>query len=674
MAQHDAHVDPEMKLVRAHGNSGAGNTAAMGNSNAIDHSYKTAPVITGDAAERLGEGVIPQRAVYGGILSQVIDGEECESSIPKLYINTNAPFSAVICGLQGSGKSHSTSVLLESCLIKDERLGFLPQPLSAVVFHFDSAAGGNRVRPCEAAYLSTLDPELGEEARPPKVTVLVLPKTMKVMQEVYASLPNVEVKPLHFALADISGERLLSMMKVDDGNNMPLYMELIMTILRDMDEFDYSEFRERLKGHKLNGSQKAMLNIRLALLESCLKDGDATNSVSTHFSKGRLTIIDLSSPFMNSSSACSFFDIILGLYLEAELDTGKLVVLDEAHKYLGDGGGSEKLTESLLAVIRQERHLNTRVIISTQEPTVVPAKFLELSSFIVAHRFSSPQWLQHLYSHISISKTSQDELFSKIIGLQTGQALLFAPSGLGVSNKSTLMGTLSTWDNGRKDAEQLTPLGQGYLKVHSRQRITLDGGRSLLATAASAKVVYCDDTHEVDSGLKNSSDDPNDTHKSVVGNGWTPKPTPQTSVAQDWGRADDWGTPAGNLGATWSDHGTSSNDWKATAEDWGGGIAVKAANDWAAPPSTQVDTSSRVLDRSPFIPLLTVLARAKRESGTARLTWSMAASVIKDEFPNAFVGKFGRHVKAAEDAGLVTSSGSLVAHPWVESIVDTGND
>jgi hypothetical protein len=38
------------------------------------------------------------------------------------------------------------------------------------------------------------------------------------MREVYAPLPNVKVAPLHFATDDISGDRLLAMMKVDsDG-------------------------------------------------------------------------------------------------------------------------------------------------------------------------------------------------------------------------------------------------------------------------------------------------------------------------------------------------------------------------------------------------------------------------------------------------------------------------
>lgn len=36
---------------------------------------------------------------------------------------------------------------------------------------------------------------------------------------------------------------------------------------------------------------------------------------------------------MDGSSACEFFDLILGLFIEADVDAaGKLIVLDEAHK------------------------------------------------------------------------------------------------------------------------------------------------------------------------------------------------------------------------------------------------------------------------------------------------------------------------------------------------------
>lgn len=146
-----------------------------------------------------------------------------------------------------------------------------------------------------------------------------------------------------------------------------------MTILRSMEQFDYKVFRDKLKAQNFSSSQMAMLSLRLSLLDACLKGGNATNRVSTHFRQGHLTIIEyatfyippfctatnirlgrsLSSPFMDSSSACSFFDIILGLFVGVRtVSSAKLIgtplfifscvnilllnygrtVLDEAHK------------------------------------------------------------------------------------------------------------------------------------------------------------------------------------------------------------------------------------------------------------------------------------------------------------------------------------------------------
>ena len=74
---------------------------------------------------------------------------------------------------------------------------------------------------------------------------------------------------------------------------MPLYMEAIMSILRSMEsKFDYVQFREQLKAQKFNPGQKAMLNLRLSLLDGCLNEGTLENRVSTHFRMGQLTIIE----------------------------------------------------------------------------------------------------------------------------------------------------------------------------------------------------------------------------------------------------------------------------------------------------------------------------------------------------------------------------------------------
>ena len=74
---------------------------------------------------------------------------------------------------------------------------------------------------------------------------------------------------------------------------MPLYMEALMSILRSVeDDFDYAAFRKQLSTMKFNGGQKAMLNLRLSLLDTCMKGGNASNRASTHFRAGRLTIIE----------------------------------------------------------------------------------------------------------------------------------------------------------------------------------------------------------------------------------------------------------------------------------------------------------------------------------------------------------------------------------------------
>lgn len=170
---------------------------------------------------------------------------------------------------------------------------------------------------------------------------------------------------------------------------------------------------------------------------------------------------------MDSTSACDYFDLILWMFIETPIQTsGKIIVLDEAHKYLN--GITTRFTESLLSVIRLQRHLGTRLLISTQEPTIVPSNFLSLCSFIIAHRFSSQKWLDYLKSHVP---TSDLNWFDKVLSLQTGEALFFAPSSLTV--RSAVLNNRS--------GRLITPLGKGYLHICTRKRITADGGLSVVA-------------------------------------------------------------------------------------------------------------------------------------------------------------------------------------------------
>ena len=138
-------------------------------------------------------------------------------------------------------------------------------------------------------------------------------------------------------------------------------------------------------------------------------------------------------------------------------------------------------TDNLLSVIRQQRHQATRVIIATQEPTISPA-LLDLSSMTIVHRFTSPVWLRALKSHLAgISPFEADddnggrdikEIFRKIVGLETGEALLFSPSTMLKIDMDGTAGNISI---------QNEKLGMGYAKIRVRKRLTADGGRSVMA-------------------------------------------------------------------------------------------------------------------------------------------------------------------------------------------------
>jgi hypothetical protein len=75
---------------------------------------------------------------------------------------------------------------------------------------------------------------------------------------------------------------------------MPLYMEVILDILRYTQTFAYNTFRKRLdkESKSFSTNQQAMLNLRLRLLDSCLKNGNASNRISSHFKPGRLVIVE----------------------------------------------------------------------------------------------------------------------------------------------------------------------------------------------------------------------------------------------------------------------------------------------------------------------------------------------------------------------------------------------
>ncbi|KAG9033500.1 hypothetical protein FS837_002445 [Tulasnella sp. UAMH 9824] len=399
------------------------------------HEIITAPLITRDAFV-FGEGLlkaVPQYGVLGSILSVNAQGRKEEFTDKRMYLNTvrplltalskhhsnsiafirNAPFSAVVCGVQGSGKSHTVGVLLESMMIpNDTRLGALQKPLSGLVLHFGESGAG--AQPCEAAYQCTSnDPKV----KPPKVVVYVSPSQLRTMGNLYGSVfgNKVNVLPLKIEHDELNAQSILSMMSVSTSGESPLYIQIILTLLRDLGEaFNYTEFKRQLdiKARDFNPAQATGYKQRISLLESFV----TKQKTQSRFKAGQLTIIDLTDPFIDRAGACSLFEIVTKLFIRAKVDSGKVLVVDEAHKYLMGDKGSHVLTGTLLSIVRQQRHLGTRMIMSTQEPTVIPPALLDLCSITIMHRFSSLGWFDHLSKHVSSDFGS--EAFDSVVRLK----------------------------------------------------------------------------------------------------------------------------------------------------------------------------------------------------------------------------------------------------------------
>jgi DNA helicase HerA-like ATPase len=124
---------------------------------------------------------------------------------------------------------------------------------------------------------------------------------------------------------------------------------------------------------------------------------------------------------------------------------GKLVALDEAHKFMSTSTSSHSdgLSNAIVDTVRLMRHEGIRVAISTQNPMVLAPELLELVTVAVIHRFHSSDWFSYLSKKIPLVSDgeSEEDMKSSIRGLQPGRAFIFGVynSIEGLSKSSSVM-------------------------------------------------------------------------------------------------------------------------------------------------------------------------------------------------------------------------------------------
>jgi hypothetical protein len=410
--------------------------------------------------------------VKGGYFGDIIHTGVQER--PLAFLNVVEPFSLVCVGRQGTGKSHTLNVVLENCIVNypepaERPITRMTTQMCGLVLHFDQSDSNV----CEALGLHDMAPSLkilsNESFHGAKnVVVLVSPNYHLQRRKFYEGLPHVTVKTLRFQWSSLDASQLKKLMRLDASDSQ-LYVSLMLSQLGgyqarnelpDMEEF-FSAFEKRCSPEQ----QRPLLQ-RLNLLRSVVSqhgEDDTCAEPSSLMEPGAFIVCDLTDPMLSEAEVNAIFQVLLQQFRRQPLrDCGKVVVFDEAHKYLSTDTKSDCLSKDIVATVRQMRHENIRVLLSTQSPLHLPAEVIELSTVVIMHEFQSKDWYKYVESKLSLPAGG----FETVKNLRRGHALL-------CSNKimRPLLSIPQTDDQDEKQSESVI--------IQVRERITTDCGRSM---------------------------------------------------------------------------------------------------------------------------------------------------------------------------------------------------
>jgi DNA helicase HerA-like ATPase len=200
------------------------------------------------------------------------------------------------------------------------------------------------------------------------------------------------------------------------------YLQLlndVMRLCRARANLTLDGIRAGIEDSSMTPTQRSLAMTRLEFAARFIDDGASLRSV---LQPGRVVIVDVRDEFIEKEQALGLFVTMLNVFAGAgmgEESFNKLIVFDEAHKYMAGG----PLINQVVEVIREMRHKGVSVIVASQDPINVPAPVVELSSVIALHKFNSPNWLRHIQRSVAALAELTPQMMQ---ALAPGEAYLWA--------------------------------------------------------------------------------------------------------------------------------------------------------------------------------------------------------------------------------------------------------
>jgi len=378
-----------------------------------------------------------------------------ELSDRKIALDLNQTHTISLFGVQGGGKSYTLGTVIEMASMPLEHINVLPSPLATLIFHYSPT------QDYAPEFTSMINPNSVDEeirilrerynANPEALkNVLILTPENKVGER-RTEYPDIEVKPIAFSSSELKAAHWKFLM--GSVGTQKMYMRQINKIMREIrGDLTIDALRVGIDSSRLSKNSKALAHTRLEFAKEYIDDSQCLQDL---IYPGRLIIVDLRDEYIEKAEALGLFVVMLQIFSEATFQGStynKLVVFDEAHKYIENGD----LVSELIEVVREMRHKGTSILVASQDPPSVPVSLIELSSQIIMHKFNSPAWLKHIQkANAALGELTADNMSN----LGAGEAFVWS-----------------------REASDDT-FTRGAVKIKCRPRITQHGGSTKTAVS-----------------------------------------------------------------------------------------------------------------------------------------------------------------------------------------------